>query len=92
MHALIFAAVDHKWLEFVMANRRDPFFAHEYDLVAGPVANDRVFATLTLFEMNAIGVEETLARLKTYTLIDQYLFHTEKALSCLRFLKAEEVT
>ena len=64
---------------------------HGYDIVAGPVANDRVYATLTLYEIGQLDAEETIRRLKTYTLVDQLLFHTEKALTHLRFTGSEAV-
>ena len=60
-------------------------------VVAGPVANDRVYATLTLFEVGQLDVEETIRRLKSYKLVDQFLFHTEKALKSLRFVGSEVV-
>lgn len=31
-----------EWLDFVMQNRTDKFFQHSYDVVYGPVANDKV--------------------------------------------------
>ncbi|MGL4944039.1 MAG: DUF3990 domain-containing protein [Thermoguttaceae bacterium] len=88
---LIFATANQQWLEFVVKNRRDTHFDHGYDLVAGPVANDRVYTTLTLFEGDLLDVYETLKRLKTYKLANQILFHTEKSLSVLRYIKSEEV-
>jgi hypothetical protein len=88
---LIFSAPSPEWLDFVMANRTKDTFLHDYDLVIGPVANDRVYATLALFEAEQLSVEETLHRLKTYTLVNQVLFHTDQALKFLRFVDFEEV-
>ena len=79
------------WLHFVHENRSNPQFEHPYDIVKGPVANDRVYATLTLWEGGFYDEEQTIRQLKTFKLVDQYLFHTEKALDYLRFLKAEEI-
>lgn len=88
---LIFDSATPEWLTFVMANRTDDTFMHDYDLVAGPVANDRVYATLALFEAEQLSVEETLHRLKTYTLVNQLLFHSDKALQLLSYIGFEEV-
>jgi hypothetical protein len=88
---LIFASASTEWLSFVMSNRTNRAFNHDYDLVAGPVANDRVYATLTLFETEQLSIEETIHRLKTYTLVNQVLFHTEKALRKLRYLASEKI-
>ena len=79
------------WLHFVHENRSNPQFEHSYDIVKGPVANDRVYTTLTLWEGGFYDEEQTIRQLKTFKLIDQYLFHTDKALAYLRFLKAEEI-
>jgi hypothetical protein len=57
----------------------------------GPVANDRVYTSLTLFESGFINKSELINELKAYKLVDQVLFHTEKALECLRFCEAIKV-
>lgn len=81
-----------EWVDFVMANRTRPDFRHNYDIVHGPVANDRVYAAFSLYEGGTINTEELITALKTYKLVDQYLFHTPKSLNTLTFLKAEEVS
>ena len=86
-----FPSATPEWLDFVMANRANPAFDHGFDIVSGPVANDRVYATLTLFEAGLLDADETIRRLKTFTLVDQYLFHTEKALQFLSFAGSEVV-
>ena len=78
------------WFDFVMANRHTKAFTHDYDLVIGPVANDKVFVTLTLFEQGIIDKFMAIQQLKTFVLRDQYLFHTAKALKYLRFDGTEE--
>lgn len=88
---LVFSSPTREWLHFVMANRLATATYHDYDLVAGPVANDRVYTTLTLFESSLINEEETLNRLKTFVLVDQILFHTEKSLNEIRFTGWEEI-
>lgn len=40
--SLIFNNPSEDWLDFVMANRTQVGFTHDYDIVYGPVANDRV--------------------------------------------------
>lgn len=87
----VFPTADSDWLNFVMGNRDGLIPDHGYDIVSGPVANDRVYATLTLFEIGQLDIDETIRRLKTYALVDQLLFHTEKALKFLRFTGSEAV-
>ncbi len=91
LNCLLFAEPDERWAEFVMANRTQKGFTHNYDIVYGPVANDRVYLQFGLYESGAIGVETLIRELKTYTLIDQYLFHTERSLATLHFTKAIKI-
>lgn len=88
LKTLVFSEPTEEWAEFVMANRTKREFAHDYDIVYGPVANDRVYLQFGLYESGAIGVETLIRELKTYKLVDQYLFHTEKALAALHFIDA----
>ena len=91
LHTRRFQAANAAWLHFVRENRSNPRFEHAYDVVQGPVANDRVYATLNLWEGGFLNDKQTILQLKTFKLVDQYLFHTEKALEYLRFLKAKEI-
>lgn len=50
LSVLCFDTPDETWLDFVMANRMDKSFVHNYDIVKGPVANDRVYASFALYE------------------------------------------
>ena len=87
----LFLKPSRQWLRFVHNNRNTPTFTHNFDVVKGPVANDRVYATLTLWENGFFDEEQTIRRLKTFKLFDQFLFHTENALTYLHFIKALEV-
>lgn len=91
LKSLVFGAPTEEWVKFVMANRTSPHFKHDYDIVYGPVANDKVYAQFALYEEGLIGVETLIRELKTYKLVDQYLFHTDKALKALRFTSANKI-
>jgi hypothetical protein len=86
-----FDSPDEDWVGFVFANRRQPDFEHGFDIVYGPVANDQVYASLSLFEDGQIGQEELIRRLMSRKLVDQLLFHTERALEHLAFEGSQEV-
>lgn len=90
-NCLIFAEPSEEWAEFVLANRTKRDFTHDYDIVYGPVANDRVYLQFGLYESGAISLETLIRELKTYKLVDQYLFHTEKALTALHFIEAIKI-
>lgn len=89
--SLVFSEPNEEWAEFVLANRTKNGFDHDYDIVYGPVANDRVYLQFGLYESGAIGLETLIRELKTYKLVDQYLFHTDKALTALRFVEATKI-
>lgn len=92
LRQLIFERADETWLDFVMANRTQKGFEHDYDLVCGPVANDKVYACFALYEGGLFDKSMLIAELRTYKLVDQYLFHTSRALGTLTFLQAKAVT
>ena len=88
---LVFEQPTEEWVDFVMKNRTQKGYVHEFDIVYGPVANDRVYAAFALYEGGLINKQALIAELKAYKLVDQYLFHTEKALKALTFIEAKEV-
>lgn len=91
LNCLSFDKPTEQWLDFVMANRTRKDFTHSYDIVYGPVANDRVYAAFALYESGLLNKQMLIAELKAYKLVDQYLFHTDTALKYLTFNHAEEV-
>ena len=84
-----FTGADEPWLYFVTDCRKSR--GHEYDLVQGPVANDRVFTTVNLFESGVLSAEAAILQLKTYRTYDQLSFHTDKIIKSLRFIESFEV-
>ena len=91
LRTLVFHGPEESWFDFVMGNRQTIGFSHDFDIVMGPVANDNVYETLTLFEDGIISKAEAISRLKAYKLVDQVLFHTEAALKFLHFVDSEVV-
>ena len=83
-----FTGADEPWLLFVTACRKS--HPHDYDLVQGPVANDKVFTTVNLFESGVLSAEAAILQLKAYKTYDQLSFHTERVISSLRFLESFE--
>lgn len=86
-----FPAADQTWLMFVVRNRRGELDAERFDMNIGPVADDNVYQSIRLFETGILNEEETVRRLKTEVLHDQWTFHSAKALQFCRFLSAREV-
>ena len=91
LNTLLFYKPTEEWVDFVMKNRTDIDFDHGYDIVYGPVANDKVYASFALYEAGIIDKTTLIKDLKTYKLVDQYLFHTAESLKTIKFLEAKEV-
>lgn len=91
LRQLIFQLPTEEWVDFVMRNRTERGFVHDYDIVYGPVANDRVYAAFALYEGGLLNKQDLIKELKAYKLVDQYLFHTERAIKTLTFIEAKEV-
>lgn len=84
-----FSGADKAWLFFVADCRKSR--THNYDLVQGPVANDKVFTTVNLFESGLLSVEAAILQLKAYKTYDQLSFHTEQVIKTLKFTESIEV-
>lgn len=83
---LRFDAPNEAWLDFVSENRSGNYKGKEYDLVYGPVANDDVYTTFTLYSAGALTKEQTLEALKIKKLYNQLVLTSERALSYLKFV------
>jgi hypothetical protein len=74
-----------EWLDFVILNRRKdlPVPAHDYDIVEGPVANDRISQEIDNFMAGNISREKFLNMLRHATSTHQICFCTADALLML---------
>ena len=48
-NTLIFDSPSEEWVDFVMKNRTQLNYNHNYDIVYGPVANDKVYASFAQY-------------------------------------------
>lgn len=85
-----FTYADENRLNFVCANRNGQCLEN-YDIVIGPVADDKVYKVIVEYENKDIDVDLALQRLKTENLCDQILFHTHYSLKYLKFLGSKEI-
>ncbi|MGN0180871.1 MAG: DUF3990 domain-containing protein [Candidatus Ornithomonoglobus sp.] len=83
LNVLIFKYADVEWLKYAANNRRNENAEDDYDIVAGPVANDKTAPVIAAFFAGIYDEEETIKRLLPQKLRDQYAFKTVKALKCL---------
>lgn len=84
-----FNGVDEAWLNFVVDSRKG--VQHDYDLVFGPVANDKVFTTVNLYESGVLDAPAAIAQLKAYKTYDQLSFHTKRVIEALKFVGSYEL-
>lgn len=83
---LRFDTADETWLDFVSDNRSGNYEGATFDFIFGPVANDDVYTTFTLYTAGALTKEQTLEALKIKNLYNQLVLTSEKALSYLKFI------
>jgi len=91
LKVLSFTSATEEWLNFVIDNRMKLNYKHDFDIVQGPVADDRVYACLNAFENRFMDVEAAIRELRTYKLADQISFHTQQVISLLKFIGKEVV-
>lgn len=83
---LRFEAPDEAWLDFVSDNRAGKYSGDQYDFIFGPVANDDVYTTFTLYAAGALTKEQTIEALKVKKLYNQLVITSDRALRYLRFV------
>lgn len=87
LRVLRFGEYSEEWARFILLNRHNASDrpAHVYDIVIGPIANDRVGVQLWRFETQVIDLP-TLVRNLQYMkgVTIQYFFGTERAVKLLK--------
>lgn len=87
LKVLTFDDYSGKWADFVFCNRNNKTDkpAHDYDIVYGPIANDRVGLQMGKYEAGDITLDQLLTSLKYMKGITfQYFFGTEQAIDKLK--------
>ena len=74
------------WIDFVSNNRLGNYEGEHFDFIFGPVANDDVYRTFTLYTSGVLTKQQTLEQLKIKKLYNQLVLKTDKALSYLQFV------
>ena len=82
----VFDGYSQEWAEFIMMNRRNKSNkqAHDYDIVYGPIANDKVGLQISRYQLQYIPMEELIRQLSFIRPTFQYFFGTERALAKLK--------
>ena len=82
-----FDSLSKEWLEFIRKNRVEGGIQHGYDVVVGPVADDKTMETIQLYIADILTADEAVERLRYNQVNNQISFHSQKALDCLSFVR-----
>jgi len=80
-----------EWLEFVVNNRTNVQFKHNFDIVFGKIANDDVGETVQAVVDGLMPFDFALQKLTFMPANNQYAFCTEQALAYVKFSDFQEV-
>lgn len=89
MHYKHFDEYSSEWAQFVFEHRSEPNgrTLHDYDIVFGPIANDRIGAQITRYKQGYISFDQFIERIQYIKGITyQYAFCTQKAIEQLKKL------
>jgi len=82
-----FDRLSEEWLQMVQKNRTLGGLQHNFDIVQGPVANDKTTRTIALYIAGVINANEAIERLRINKVNDQVSLHTPAALSHLKMIR-----
>lgn len=84
LNVLRFEDYSEEWADFVLKNR-DGVTTEKYDIIYGPIANDKIGLQIRKFKDGSIDKKEFLNRLKYMKGITfQYFFGSERAINHLK--------
>lgn len=84
---LCFEEYSEEWAKFVLANRKSSDTLHDYDVVYGPIANDKIDRQIFNLQAGYIDFSTFIRRIQYPEGITfQWAFCTERAIKLLRVL------
>lgn len=89
LRVLRFNDYSEEWAKFILLNRNHSGYesAHDYDVVIGPIANDRVGIQLWKYETHTIDLPTLVHNLKYMKGVTiQYFFGTKRAINLLKLI------
>jgi hypothetical protein len=82
-----YEGLSEEWLLMVQKNRVLGSIQHKFDIVQGPVANDRTARTIALYIAGIINANEAIERLQYNQINNQVSLHTPAALSHFKIVR-----
>lgn len=89
LNVKLFEGYTVEWANFILSNRNNisDICTHDYDIVVGPIADDRVGRQLWRYRNNDIDMDTLIRHLKYMKGVTiQYFFGTERSIKYLRKL------
>lgn len=86
MKVKVFDGYSVEWAKFIMMNRQNKTHeqAHDYDIVYGPIADDKVGLQISRYQLRYIPMEELIRQLSFIRPTFQFFFGTERAIRLLQ--------
>ena len=91
LRILDFSKMEKFDFEFLKRDKEDNQPMHNYDVIKGPVIDEKLLQTIEEYKKNIAKKEDLLNMLLLYRSINEISFHTKKAMEKLKFLYAEEI-
>ncbi len=88
LKVLNFNDTDTDWLEFVCSCRRGSEEYKDYDVIAGPVANDDVFKTVDMYFRGIWDKEKALGELRFFQMNNQINLVSQNAINKITFKRS----
>ena len=89
LSVLRFGSANREWLHTVVAYRSGKTVADSYDIITGPIANERTVNVINQYIDGVFPEEIALQLLLPFKLKDQWAIKTEKALAALVWKEAQ---
>lgn len=92
MKVKVFEGYSKEWAEFIMMNRRNKTDkqAHDYDIVYGPIADDKVGLQISRYQLQYIQMDELIRQLSFIRPTFQFFFGTKRAIRLLHKIENDE--
>jgi hypothetical protein len=87
-----FENVSKEWVEFIILNRNRQIShpAHTYDIVEGPIANDKMVIQIRLYEQGKISIDKLIEKLTYREPTHQICFCTLSSLYALELVEDKD--
>lgn len=86
-----FLTINEEWFDFVVECRKSKNKIHNYDIVIGPIADDDVRKTISLFNRKIYNKKQAIDKLRYKKVSNQISLHSQNAIDYLRFIKRSEI-